>query len=286
MNTTNKIYQSILSGVLDTNCKSENEFADYLQSLKPLVRELRCEYKRNNWVAINYACENMQAAYLLTYFPHYTDMLWKIFLRHGKEIGIPKNLSVFGGGPCPEIIGLLRWLGETNPVCAEKLTVTSYDNNQNWMSSLDVVRKRVIVDVKELLGMNMNVYLNFEYADFVEKFPRAQLEPEFCVFQNMLNEIPEQSRNAFVNNFVEFYESLKIGSWICFINAGESESRAQSVMNSIQQLLTFDSKKQVLQHKTSFTQEPEMLTKHLLDGTDGLIAKRKLPFHYILFHKK
>ncbi len=68
------VYNHIVKAIDELNDKSL-EIEDYLQSLKPDVRQLRASYRRPPPVYVNYAIENIQSAYLITYLPHYYQLI-------------------------------------------------------------------------------------------------------------------------------------------------------------------------------------------------------------------
>ena len=74
-----KLYEYILEGLrnLSQTKQTENKFIAYLQSLQVEVKNLRQSY-RNNSVSVNYSRVEVQAAYLITYYPQYAEMTRRI----------------------------------------------------------------------------------------------------------------------------------------------------------------------------------------------------------------
>lgn len=60
------MYTHILDGL--TNFNQTNNLELYLQNLQPYVKRLRQNYCSNN-VKVDYSNPNVQAAYLLAYYP-------------------------------------------------------------------------------------------------------------------------------------------------------------------------------------------------------------------------
>jgi len=76
-----KLYEAILKGLQESgrfyNARRQGHFESYLASLQSFVKILRKAY-RNNKVAVDYSRTEMQAAYLIAYYPHYVEMTLKI----------------------------------------------------------------------------------------------------------------------------------------------------------------------------------------------------------------
>jgi hypothetical protein len=69
------LYQFILKDlqVLSQIQKNERDFILYLQSLQNEVKNLRQSYRTNS-VSVDYSRAEVQAAYLITYYPQYAEM--------------------------------------------------------------------------------------------------------------------------------------------------------------------------------------------------------------------
>lgn len=290
------IYRSLLREVLRAeDLSSEKAESEYLQSLKPFVKKLRSAYKRDT-INIDYADKGIQSAYLLAYFPHYTDMIFKIFQQHGDAIGIPSHLSLFGGGPCPEVIGLLRYIDVITPPYSS-LAVKAYDiNHEAWGWSRNII-KNVICSTEYEFSRRVPIQLESEPFNFSEILPPAEPEPDFLVFQNCLNEIPAASQATFVDNFVNRYKSLPNGSWMCLINSGTVTNNDRAVDKLVDDIASRIHPLKINRddsNRSSFGENtvPVAITDHLLTtlpglpGTPGdlsLLPKRNLPFRYALF---
>lgn len=101
----------------NNNIQQENEKPLALQSLKKYVKNLRIEYKKPI-CNVEYGDKNIQNAYMLAYFPHYTqqtDTLLEKLPRYvtdslfgGEKIWI----SAFGCGPAPELVGIASFINK------------------------------------------------------------------------------------------------------------------------------------------------------------------------------
>ena len=86
LSANGSIYTSLLNGIIvmnDIKCVSALE--EHLQKLKEPLKNLRRSY-RNNTIEVNYDNKLIQEAYLLGYYPNYTNLLCEVltdlFIRH------------------------------------------------------------------------------------------------------------------------------------------------------------------------------------------------------------
>lgn len=144
-----EIYSAILDGVADLTGTSRDtkEFTQYLESLKPLVRQLRRGFQVD-CVQVNYAELDVQVAYLITYFPQYAEMTLEAMDKLDPKFypSISKNLNIclFGAGPLPEIIGLIEFLNSHYP-SLNYLNIRAYDiAADTWSISHRIVKDFIL----------------------------------------------------------------------------------------------------------------------------------------------
>ena len=103
------VYDHIVNGI-DERRSIAGNLHDYLSSLKPDVRMLRGAYRKYP-VSVPYEKESVQSAYLITYLPHYYQLIEKV-LREQDPDSLSKNTSVtitfIGGGPGSEVYGAIK----------------------------------------------------------------------------------------------------------------------------------------------------------------------------------
>ncbi len=209
------MYEEILQGLYAGNelagAAPEEQF-EYLCSLQASVKKLRSAYRAGT-VSIDYADKLTQAAYLIAYFPHYTEPMFWVFTKHG--LAIPARLSVFGGGPGPETIGLLRYISDHHPNYIGGLAVKIYDSGHDgWDWSRTIVRKFVVPTFQG----KVKCAIEAEYLDISRTLASRIESPHFCVFQNCFNEVPHSASMDLHKNIISLYESLSEGSWLCMIH--------------------------------------------------------------------
>ena len=89
--------------------ENDQDKIDFLENLQPELTALRKSYLKYPITDLDYSSSAIQEAYLLGYFPHYTLPIEKILSEHFKNIEFSKekiNITLIGGGPCPEIIAI------------------------------------------------------------------------------------------------------------------------------------------------------------------------------------
>ncbi|MGB5970244.1 MAG: hypothetical protein WBG70_18155 [Spirulinaceae cyanobacterium] len=114
------LYELVLGGlfttvgidVKDRSKQNKRKAVKYLKSLKQPLKELRASYK-SNIVMTNYSSEEVQAAYLLGYYPHYAYMNLQVLEKLEKDYLPFENSEVkacfFGSGPTTEAVGLATY---------------------------------------------------------------------------------------------------------------------------------------------------------------------------------
>ena len=71
------IYELILNSLYSANnIKLEREKINFLKSLQPYVTSLRSSFK-NKQINVDYRDRNVQAAYLIAYYPSYIEMTYE-----------------------------------------------------------------------------------------------------------------------------------------------------------------------------------------------------------------
>lgn len=301
------MYEELLRGLFATgNLMTAELQANYLRALQPGVKALRQGYTRYP-VSIDYADRSIQAAYLLAYFPHYTEPVYEGF-RRAAAIAIPTHLSLFATGPCPEIVGLLRYIGDHRPQHADPIHITTYDvAHDDWAWSRNIVLRHVVPAFR---GPR---FCNFvgHGLDLAVPFQLDSVGREFCVFQNCLNEIPQDAWGTFTRSVMGLYQRLQPGSYLCMIHSGERASpriRVEELIRNIQRQITDQysgdvivkditegNEEGLIRHTSSFGYPPLEITQNLLTTAPGppgrmngdldLLPKRKLPFRYSLIKR-
>ncbi|MBI3743294.1 MAG: hypothetical protein HY261_03290 [Chloroflexi bacterium] len=218
------MYDQILKALFEANsCKTDKEEIAYLNGLKPSAQQLWDAYQ-NQAVKVSYADSNIRAAYLLRYFPPYTQLIQQVLL--GVDRNALKTLNqtsikacFFGAGPAPELYGFLRFLKRSHPR-AKSVDAHLYDvSRDDWQFALEINRRTLIPQFWNSLR---TLTVKFDIAK-----PRAiqlggqvrgtlQLS-DIVVFQNCLNEVPPSSRGVLRANLRQLVGAMKMGAILVVI---------------------------------------------------------------------
>ncbi|MGZ4044595.1 MAG: hypothetical protein ACXVNM_04325 [Bacteroidia bacterium] len=290
------MYNELLAGLFDAHKITNGQAKiDYLESLQPHVRTLRNSY--NNFpVTFDYTNKDIQAAYILCYLPHYTDLVWKALESCDKfAFSNINELILFGSGPCPELIGYLRHVKEKTPDIKRDIKVTVYDKAvEEWQWSRHIVYNYVAPKF-----LNNSTLTRFKSKVDISKALSAKTESEkkLCVFQNCLNEISEWDHANVKDNVKAVFENMASGSYLAIIDLWYWQ--VNKLVTEIEEELEIEFGCEVIrsvkdgqiQHRSTFGFPVELITKHLLTdipGQDptGLLPRRNINFLYTLIKKK
>lgn len=88
-----------------------------LSTIRESIEILRLLYQNHDHKSIDYHDAGIQAAYMLRYFPYYIETTRHILnsINQDEVNGVFKNdmtISLYGCGPAPELLGILRFLQE------------------------------------------------------------------------------------------------------------------------------------------------------------------------------
>ena len=226
---SNNIYNQLLVDLSSSKSIKDIDLANYLIELRPLASKL---YKslQNDSVSVNYADEDVQIAYVLRYFPVYWEQIFsaltKIYSAKDFKNYSSFNIGLFGSGPCPEIIGIIRFfenlldssIGDlNNNIFTLPKIIHSYDqSNSTWKFSKNTFihppkRARAIVD----FGINI-ASGDFDFTKDL-KLP-TKFQDNFydiCCFQNCLNEFHHLSSNhVFKSNLLSVIAALNESGYL------------------------------------------------------------------------
>lgn len=292
------IYNHIVKSIDDLN-DEPIEIKEYLQSLKPNVRQLRASYRMPPPVYVNYALQNIQSAYLITYLPHYYQLIYKILSE--QDLQIMKSKSEFsavfiGGGPGSEAYGTIKYILDYCPNI-KNITIDILDINANtWDYShsalsgflLPELNRYNEVSIKwnshqfnlvDENDINLNISL-FENTDIV-------------VIQNCINEIAQTDYETLVQNVLKVFKSLPVFSSLLMVDLTTS---VRSKINHLEQMIEgqFPKLKKITTSGnrsasaiTSINHRPSrIIIDNLLNYTDGLIPRKNLKYDFSLLSKK
>ena len=293
------IYDLIVQGIKTQEGLSDEGLIARLNQLKPAVRNLRNAY-RNYPVHVPYDKTDIQAAYLITYFPHYYQLIYKVLVEDYPTI-FEKLSSVrlvyFGGGPGPEIYGTLKYIVNNRPE-VKAVDVLLFDINAlQWNYSHKILQNHLIPD---FVKSGLIVSFSFNQCDLTQPFDENHYKSlvsgcNLMVFQNCLNEIPVASVGRLKENIQLLYQLLPHGGSLLLSDLTGGTPAVTSLMQNLEkQLVTAEKVKlhhSIIENSSCETilsvhHTPSVLIRqHLLDGNDGLIPRKWLKYNYSFLEK-
>jgi hypothetical protein len=268
----------------------------YLQGLQPYVKRLRQSYC-SDFVSVDYSNPNVQAAYLLAYYPQYAEMTYQVFCDLDKNylhrcFSECKEFQAcfFGAGPAPETVGLVKYVN-CNYSNLKYFVAHTYDiAADTWLRSREITKNVASQSFPSLYftldGNNLNLCQKNVLLPIRQVIDKCRL----FVVQNCLNEFiytPE----TFIEN-IKFIvaqmtnESILVIADLC---------KYSSVINLMQQIEMYIGNNNNLKLIRSCNEGnlyfrysfelPTILTDTLLTSSNGLIPRRNINFNYLAVQK-
>jgi hypothetical protein len=270
-----------------------------LRRLQPYVTDLRMKY-RDCPSNVDFSCSSTRIAYLLTYYPHYIEPIYKI-LSKLKGKGIEKflnkaNLRVcfIGAGPAPEALGLAIFLQEH---CPDTSCITGYIIDKyidDWKQCLEFTRLRQGPQYWP------NGKLTFEPLKFDclnqsslddPKVIKAIQHSQLFVMQNCLNDLVgnSESTHEMVMHIFRLAPARALFI-ICDLNFCEVKDLIQRIQNSIHSENIGKILLSVQEQPEEFRSNiilPPLITENLLigDREKKLISKEIVNIYYAVFQR-
>jgi hypothetical protein len=291
------MYDLIINAIkTKNNFSSDDLLASYLQNLQEPVKALRKSY----WsypVSVDYSKEDNQVAYLITYFPHYTGLLLYILAQHHHDIAThtfsQHYLGLFGGGPCPELIGYLSFLQRINPTKISKLEVVNFDiAADTWAYSRDMNMQHIVPQYKGNNVIKNFTVLKMDITSLWTDVTTNEI-PKIAVFQNCLNEPNVSKHPTIIQNFKVLFQALPSKSTIIiidFANYSEVINLIEKIEKDLTPLQGFRLIRSVkaghINGLSAFSEPPPMIRDNLLTGKSGLIPRKYITFSYSMIYKE
>ncbi len=290
-----ELYDMLIDGIskqlkLDTNY----ELPKYLNQIKSTVRDLRLCY-RNFPVSVPYHREEYQTAYLLTYFPHYVQLINKILTEDcydtfkGKE---SLKLTFFGGGPGPEILGTMLFIKEHYPQ-VKSVDINLFDINA---SAWDYSHRILCDNVLSELGLNFNFSksdLDFTKGPMPETMASKLTNSDLVVFQNCLNEISVSSQRSVKELISQVFDKLNKGCTFIIADLASNYPEVIRLITEIENIASYNysvdihrsiAKNNGVHSMVSLFYPPtRFVIDNLLTGESGLIPRKNLKYNYSCF---
>lgn len=297
------MYNLILEALYHlNNLSSVEEQRQYLQSLKPFARQLRKSYDPSLAASVqaDYRSTKTQSAYMLRYFPQYSQVIRIILNRLDAQFSLPfkqEELSAcfFGAGPAPEVYGFLRFLS-TSFSNVQKVTVYTFDIiSDEWSYSRKITEGYLIPSTwRDRTLAVVNNEFDLTQINSLNKFSNIIRSSTLNVFQNCLNEISRNFHSNVVDNFKSLVKLMSSGSILMVIDLS-SYAGALQLISQIENMIRSENLASVLVSTSNGHGRydavslrnllPEAITKNLPTGEDGLIPRRYINYHSLIIRK-
>lgn len=231
------IFEQLLEGVFEQQkLTTDTAKVDYLHKLQPTVTEISRSFRNQN-VDTDYSNTNTQNAYLLRYFPSYTQLLpTALHDLDGDNIWLPEvselHSMLFGCGPAPELVGLLQYLHDSDHYCKQIAPQFVDIAATDWQESRKLTAKYVMNPVRHgrIWKKLSNPVID---ADIADNDLKSKIDPATChlaVFQNCFNEI--SNANQALENIKHIALAMPVGSLVVIIDRsryGETDRMLQDL---------------------------------------------------------
>lgn len=292
------IYDNIANSIKKYHGFNDDMLATYLESLKPAVRYLRQAY-RSYPVYVDYSDKNIQSAYLLAYFPHYYQLIYKLFIEDYPTIFENKshiNLAFFGAGPGPEVYGSIKYIVNNRPE-VKGINAHLFDiNASSWKYSHNLLLNQILKEViPDGFPLNLNSY-NFDLTKPIGIDHLFHLKTsDLVVLQNCLNEIAPSDAGMVKSNLIDIFNLLPDTAAMLLVDITGGTSATTKLMQDVERLISNKHKivllRSINDNPMSTTlqsvhhQPSSIVQQHLLNGSDGLIPRKWLNYNYSFFRK-
>lgn len=266
---------------------TENDMTAAAVRLRDHVKAIRNLYGNPIGVIIPYNDLYFKLAYLVAYFPYYIEPISYVLnaANFPADVFAGKNLkaSFFGGGPCPEVLGLAAYLREKAPDL-DSVDISVFDRESSWRP----VQQVLIPDMLRSYASEKTAFSIHSRQCNVVECPASACScgvdgSDLIIAQNFLTEIYNNRDRA-----IQTFESLirRSGSrYLVFVE--NNYPQTMELMNDIAahlyaQGLTVSPVKAKTDKITPNVELPDVLRQHLFTGENGLIAKKNVTYHHMV----
>jgi len=291
------VYDQIVEAIDELNDKPL-KIREYLQSLKPVVKQLRSTYRKPLPVYVNYALQNIQSAYLITYLPHYYQLIYKILVE--QELQRMKTITDFsavfiGGGPGSEAYGTVKYILEYCPNI-KNISIKILDINANtWNYSHSALNGYLLPELNRYkdISVKWNSHdFNLVDVNDIELNTCFFENADIVVIQNCINEIAQRDYDTLEKNILGIFKLLPDYSSLLMIDLTTSvrskiahlEKKIEDNFLDIRKTTTSGNRSPSAM--TSINYRPsQIIRENLLDFSNGLMPRKNLKYDFSLLSK-
>lgn len=278
----NCIYESIIKDYLNLNKYNIDKLSNYKES----IINLRNSYKLDICIP-RYDTDKDRDSYMLAYFPHYSILTSEVIKRIKNYIHIkPKmNVSVFGCGPAPEIIGI------NNELNTQRITYNLFDYENGWRNQREFAKSYIKnnystkVVFSDISGCDL-VSICEDCSIYNSKCIQKIKSTDLFVMQNCLNHM--NNEDDFIKKITYLIKNAKKDSVFIIIDLEWYEISERLLSRIIKEnndkCIKLDEKyKQTLKFDRNNINID--IREQLFTGEDGLIPKTKVNYMYLAMKK-
>ncbi|MGO3262019.1 MAG: hypothetical protein ACTIJ1_09230 [Mesonia sp.] len=292
------VYDQIVEALKELN-DEPLEIKKYLQSLKPDVRQLRASYRKPLPVYVNYALQNIQSAYLITYLPHYYQLIYKVLVEQDLQIMKSKTdfSAVFiGGGPGSEAYGTIKYILDYCPNI-KNISIDILDINSNtWDYSHSALTGFLLPGLNRYsdtsVKLNSHAF-NLVDENDIESHTSLLRNADIVVIQNCINEIAHIDYETLEKNVLNIFKLLPDSSSLLMVDLTTSVRSKIAHLEKIIEANFLDIRKTTTSGNrsasamTSINYRPsQIIRENLLDFSNGLMPRKNLKYDFSLLSKK
>lgn len=291
-----KIYEHIVKGV-EQYQTSGKDLNTYLSSLQSYVKQLRVAYRKSP-VHVDYSLEEIQSAYLITYFPHYYQLINKILQEQKLKVFQDKEtlvITFIGGGPGSEAFGALKYILDHLPsvkhICVNILDI----NADTWSYSHEIVKSNLVSPLYEdnILKVSWSAFfMDLTKKETISVNKNIIEKSDLLVVQNCINEIGISHYDILQQNIEYVYQLLPKTSSFLMVDLTSSvryilrklEHRLVQKYSPFDIMSTLDNVSPSSMVSINAYPNPQV-RNYVLTGANGLIPRKNLKYDYSLIHK-
>ncbi len=220
-------YGVLLLELLDANDCREEDLEDELKKTQVYVKQIREEYSRSP-SSVDYSDMYLRAAYLLAYYPKYTEVLYHVLRRVSRELSElferdRVRACFLGAGPAPEVIGWIRYLNDFTSVPTHAHAYLLDREVCGWQKGQEITRYH-LAPIYWPNGKLVTSAHQFDFAadGLEQQFENHMVQQAFLfsglfVMQNCINDQLREMRQ-FLDNLVLIFQRMKPGSLFVIID--------------------------------------------------------------------
>ena len=261
--------------------------------LRDIVKKIRTGYRSPFGTKFSYGQQSFQNGYLVAYFPYYIEPIYHVL----KSADLPDELfnqdnlqvSFFGGGPCPEALGLAAYLREKVPNL-KSVDISIFDREMSWNTIQQGLLPQMLPDYaadKTRYSIH-NRSCNVAKCDAMKcSNSLAIAASEIIIAQNFLAEVSNDC-DAAINTFEGIVRRSNC-RYLIFVENNYSENRGTlDIINRCLHSKGLSTGLAEIDYNEicpNFTL-PDVLYGNLFTGESGLIAKKYVKYHSMVIEIK